>query len=666
VGRDLPQQRWLGVILLAWIMLVLLGYYVWHKPVGWQQLTASGGAVADLTLAACVTALAGGIGRRVLDSPDLPVAQAVAIQSAFGLGLLALLLLALAAIGLLGSWSAWLTLLVGLAAFLPQTMAWLRAVRRAVVAIKPRGLAEKLFAGLSATLLLCQLLWALVPPTAWDTLMYHLALPQEYVRAGRLVFTPSNPYWGQPQAMEMLYALMISLRGLTAATALSWFTGIITLVGIVGLSMGLAREDPRCGVGAGWAAVAAVMAGSSFRNMLGNGYVDDIVALYGVGVILCLWRARETRNGSWIAWAAACLGLGVGVKLTAVVAALAFAPLAGWALFHVRRRTRAVLLSVVLLGATVAPWLVKNYAATGNPLYPNLLPTPWVDGPRMAYFAYLNLPDRGPALQDLMLPLAATWKGIEGAPGYATDIGPLLLCLAIPGLALNWSWRMGRVTGACLICAWMVMALGAWYSPLLQQTRLFFLVLPLGALAAGWGWQALATVRIGQVRARVVAGVLVSAVLFLGLAETTRSVAAANPVATLIGGQSQTQYLENALGGYEPAMRAVASLPPGSRTVFLWEPRGLYASPTAQADVWIDRWYLDRRAWGEPQAIVRSWRDAGFTHLLLWRSGADFERAHRLELNEADWAALDGLLSSLPAPLYSAGGYEIFALEANW
>jgi hypothetical protein len=62
---------------------------------------------------------------------------------------------------------------------------------------------------------------------------------------------------------------------------------------------------------------------------------------------------------------------------------------------------------------------------------------------------------------------------------------------------------------------------------------------------------------------------------------------------------------------------------------------------------------------------LQSWRAEGYTHLLVYCSGADFERQHRSELTSADWQALADLLSRLSLPIDFGGVYRLYSLSES-
>ncbi len=652
---------WLTLAALLWSALVLAGYYYVHKPVSPGQAAALARSALDLTLALAITGLAGGLGWKVLPAPDLTPLERLAVQAALGWGLLGLLWLALGAMGLYSFLAGWIVLAAGWVALWRSHWAWLGQLKDVERLWAHTGRLGKTLALGSGLLLAAGLLFALAPPTKWDTLMYQFELPRRYLAAGRLVFVAGNPYWGQPQLANMLYTWAIALRGYETAGALAWCFTAVLLAGVLGAT------ERRAGSTGGWLAPIALLVGFSFRGMLAWGYVDGLAALYGLGVLIALLQGHRSERptlrapaGRWPLWAGVLAGLALGVKLTAGL----LLPIMLLGLLLQRRQlgpnwlaqaAGAGLIALVIF----APWLLKNALATGNPIYPYFAPTDWMSADRVAYYR------GGEAALDgqwLWLPLAATWWGVEATPGYAADIGPLLLLFALPGLLARWRKDNGRMVALWLLIGWAGVALGSAHSHFLQQTRLYFALLPAAALAAGWGWQALEEVVVHQVRLRRVLGAVVLVALGLSLWQDAVSLAQLNPAGVLLGVRPQEQYLDDALGWYSPAMRTVSELPAGSRALFLWEPRGLYAPPHSQADVLIDRWYVDRRAHGDPAAVLQTWQEQGLTHLLLYRVGADFERRNRPEYSPADWQALDELLTQLPIQADLDGVYQLYAL----
>ncbi len=636
---------------------MLIGYYFVHKPFSLSQAAAVARALFDLFTALALTGLAGGAGRRLLSARELAPLERFAIQAALGWGLFGLLWLGLGLLGLYSSWIAWALLVIGWALLRRENLGWLNELHALKHLWSGTGRFGKALAVGNVALVGGQLCFALAPPSKWDTLMYHLELPRRYLQAGRFLFLDGNPYWGHPQLGEMLYTWAMALRGWETAGALGWCFVAVLLLGVLGIT---AR---RAGATSGCLAVTALLVGLSFRGMLSWAYVDGLAALYGYAVLVALLTTLDNQSRHWYRWAACFAGFALGVKLTAGI----LLPIIMLAPILSRKQAaskwwRQLLAAGAISLVVFLPWLLKNAMFTGNPLYPHIWQTDWMSQDRLAYYR-----GTGEALgwQSLWLPLAVTWLGVEGSAGFSADIGPLLVLFALPGLIARWRAPDGRLVALWVLVGWLAVVVGGYYSRTLWQTRLYFILLPSAALAAGWGWEIMQGIVVSGARLIRVIGVLVILVLMFSLWQDAVSLARLNPAALLLGARSSEQYLDDSLGWYAPAMRALHDLPQESRPLLLWEPRGLYAPPQAEADVWIDRWYVDRRTIGDPLAILQSWRDEGHTHLLVYCSGADFERQHRSELTSADWQALDDLLSCLSPPTDFGGVYRLYSLTES-
>ena len=655
------QRLGLVVVFMIWVLLVLGGYYVVHKPISAQQIGSVAQASADCILSICMTLLAGAVGHRLLPILKLSNLERLSIQAALGLGILSLIWFVVGLLGLYEWWFAYLLLILGLAILYKDGFAWLREIRVVIEYWTDAQVFGKILATGSGILVLIQLVYASAPPVKWDTLAYHLELPRQYVAAGKFLFLVENPLWGRSQVAELLYTWAMVLRGWETATVLGWCFSVVLLLGILGI---VRRYS---GVTSAWVAVSALLVGYTFRGNFSWGYVDGLTALFGFAVLVALLEAAESRETMWLLWIGVFIGLSLGVKFTNGI--LLPIVLLGILIFRRKFGSRwwVYFLAVGLIALLLfLPWLLKNGLVTGNPVYPHLWATEWMGEDRLIY--YQGRMEISPLnWHDVILPLSLTWFGIEGAEiegieRYYADTGPLLLLFSIPGLIYRRKETKGKIVAIWLVIGWFVMVVGGRITPLLWQTRYYYSLLPAAAIAVGWGWEAIQGISAVGVRLYRVAGVLVLLVLCFAIWGDTVDLVQQNPLGVILGVRSKRAYLEDVLGYYSPAMGALQELPPGSKVVFLWDERGLYAPIGTQADQLIDRFYVLRRSLGDPESILDYWRGAGFTDLLIYRSGASFEQQNRETLTTEDWQALNDLLDQLPPPVNFGGVYELYSL----
>ncbi len=493
MGNNARRQILILSGIIAWILFVLAGYYYFHKPITVEMIAAPAPGLLDLLLVFWFAGLSGGLGRRLLHAGAVSALERAVLQFALGSGIISLVWFAASLLGLLRLPLGLLLMLAGTTFVYRDALAWLCEFRALGASWRESTAVEKALALMVAGLLFFQLLIALAPPVKWDALAYHLQLPRQYLAAGRLFFTPENPYWGHPQLVEMLFTLGMSIHRAETAAVLSWSAGFFSLIGIFGLtSARSARLRPgKAGTSAGWIAVAAVVAGTTFRFLLGWSYGEPFSILYGLSALIAFFQWLDTQRRSWFLWASAFCGLAIGTKWTAgVLPAGIF--LATLFFYRQSRLTfRDLLLKLWLPGGAIilgitAPWLMKNLVVTGNPLYPYFIGTPWFDSARLAS---ANPPQE--AIDwwlHLLLPISATWAGIDSTPGFSADLGPLLLLLSTIGV---WAYR--RIPGVqasviVLFPAALAMGLASLRLGHLMQTRLYYALLPVGAFLAGLGW----------------------------------------------------------------------------------------------------------------------------------------------------------------------------------
>jgi hypothetical protein len=322
-------------------------------------------------------------------------------------------------------------------------------------------------------------------------------------------------------------------------------------------------------------------------------------------------------------------GFGVGVKYTAIAVPLALGLSVAWTSRRDGPRSVAgrILQLAAVFAALTLPWLLENWLTTGNPLYPFFFQGVYWDAWRAWWY---DRPGTGLATTApwrlALAPLEATILGSEGSEPYDATIGPLLL-IAAPLLAVAWRSLKPEeraVTGHLLFffgvnyILWLV---GMARSALLVQTRLLLPIFGIAAVLAAAGLDRLAALR----RPHLDVGWLVRAVMSLTLAlllfSTLTAFVRANPLPVALGLEARDDYLARRLGIYHLALQGVNELPPGSRVVFLWEPRSYACQVDCWPDALLDRFLHLTYLYPDADSIARAWAADGVTHVLLYQSG---------------------------------------------
>lgn len=390
----------LTVALMLWLGVVLT-YSTGAWGVALYRLVVDGGVLV-LWLAA-----AAGVGSVLLvplraDDPDRDSALLRSVTAiALGLGTMSLVTLGLGLAGWLTRGSAIALLGTGIGAgcirlallrpSIGRAKEWLTTPARvewALIIAVP-------FAGLmaAAAMLPPYLLWTPEEPHGYDVVEYHLQVPREWYEAGRIVPLHHNVFSFFPFNVEMHYLLAMHLRGSPwAGMYLSQFMhaafvvlAVLAACGFAPRAAGPLRQSiPHVGSSAPAVGSAIALATTPWLTQLGAiAYDEGGLLLFGtlaIGWALRAVRDRDRRIPR-LALAGAMAGFACGSKLTAVPEVLvATAVVVAAFLFLLPRARRERILQrtfgafvFVLVGLLCfAPWLIRTWAWSGNPVFPEL------------------------------------------------------------------------------------------------------------------------------------------------------------------------------------------------------------------------------------------------------------------------------------------------------
>ncbi|UPT73853.1 MAG: phospholipid carrier-dependent glycosyltransferase [Elusimicrobiota bacterium] len=579
------------------------------------------GAVPFVLLSLTVL-LATGSGRALagrLGLSDMSESQKTLAGATLGLGMLALGGMALGAVGLYKPWAA-SALLAAL---------WLAGygeLKPALESLAPDRslLRERPLAAAAVALPLLAALWmCLVPPHQYDSLVYHLALPQAYIREGRLFAPPGIVYAHFPQNGEMLFTLALLLGSDLLAQMYMWLSTVLSVWWVFALGR---REAPMSAV---LLAALFVATHSAVLLMSSTTYVEPLVMLWITAAALSFERARQVAPDGgaprgWLVLSAIFTGLALGTKYYAGIGAAAFGLRLLWAWAFDRRRERAVdlLLFTAIVTALFAPWLVKNWLCVRNPVFPFLYKwfentgTGWNADLAAGYFSVLteygHVGGFFKSLISLPILLLRNPLRFGGGMDVLGDLGWDVLLWLLPLGA--WAASKNRaLRGLLIFCAlWGA----AWFSSGVVLRFLTVLV-PLLALLGACGlarlWEELES--WGRWTLGGALGVMTAAHLFLFVFVHSTF----GSGATAFGLETREEFLGRRLDYWSCADWLRTNAGPNDKILVVGEQRGYYlAASHLPSTVHMPNLFVRRANESATTAeLLSSLRSEGFTRLLI-------------------------------------------------
>jgi hypothetical protein len=598
---------------------------------------------------------------------DAPL-EALLFGLSLGAGVVATLLLGLGLTGVLGGPAPPLAVLAcaGIGARQWRTLPGLLhgAVRSLVGSGGRARIATLTASGAAACFIL---LLAIAPPADWDSLMYHLRVPAQFLERGRIFLPEDNLHVALVGLPHMLYLPLLRVGSGSAPAVLSAAMAIALSLAMFALAFRFWGEA--CGIASLlllWTSPIVLLVGGTARIDLTLG-VFLLLAHYAL--LLALRREGDARN----VWVAALLaGFALATKYHALLYDAALTPLAFAAVrshtVSVRQTAAKLAGCLAVAIAAVLPYLAKNVLLLGAPLYPFFAAPaiePWLvplfhrttvpPGAAAGAFHALGEVRQSFNLGDAFLHPGRLTIEREGAFYYASPVFLLLLLWPFSrrDRILNW---LGLPP-----LAYLIVLLGAF-----PQTNLRYLIPAVAPLTVV---SAVIAVRVGKrilpPRALAPAGLLLAA-LALGPSLATasfwlsRTHLVAHALGRTTGDAFLTTHGASGVPAYWRMVRFVNdSLPPDSRVLELFEGRGYFFDRTVLADPRLTNWPL-LAGTSAPDDCLRL---LGITHVLVGEGAVDYYVSRGLGRDDVGLDALDELVARCLRPVLTVPGLTLYQVR---
>ena len=710
----------------------------WIDPAAWLQLDFAWSSVfrslLDVATAVWINLVAWGVGTALLSF--LPIKlnrlETAVFGTGIGFGLLGLWVLFLGLVGGLNATAFWATMGVAtgltiwnvyknnrtrmnaeLVLSAPEGDAdipsqSLRALRSLRLILPSRSITLYLFIVLGLALII-----ALLPPTSWDGLFYHLKGPKLYLDAGRIVGGIDIPHLSFPALFEMLYTLAMGLRGDIAAKLLH-FSFIFWLMALVYL---LARDwfktekatehtekteilDPPSQSSVpsvannkkGWTAVLVLISMPMVLNLGAQAYNDLPLAFYQVAALVALLRWQQNEQAGWLILSGVLCGLSMGLKYTSFIAPML---LAGFVFWHFRNQAKKSVLNwgkppplrlcvsalkkafkplLILTLATslvALPWYLKNWVFTGNPVYPFVFGGQFWDDFRAAAYAGTGTGIGFDVLALLRLPhdliLGLNDASQDGQPG------PLFL-IFLPAVVVygfsKWKKSGGverpfNILLIFVLAQYLFWVFGVIFSAGLWQSRLLLPAFVALCPIIAWIFDDLARWDHPQFSLRRFVRLVIIMALAFNLVGQLLNWLPGVPLSYVAGTTSRDAILSHWLGSHYTTMASLnEALPPDAIVIFLYEPRSYYCDRDCRPDSILDTFAHLEYLHNDAEGIAQTWRSESISHVLLFDTGYQFVRDQEMDwISPQNRSLMDDLAASQLQLIADWGDYQLYELR---
>ena len=304
-----------------------------------------------------------------------------------------------------------------------------------------RKLCQIFFLALILAVISCICLLDLVPPVSRDALTHHLAVPKLYLLHGGIYEIPNLQFSYYPMNLDLLYMIPLAFGNDIIPKFIHFSFALLTALFIHSY---LKKRLDSC-----YAALGALFFLSIpvILKLSITVYVDLGLIFFSTASLLLLfqWKENDYPCKTLILAGISC-GLAVGTKYNGLITLLlltSFVPI-----LYIRSHenpagasrpalTYGLVFAFCALLAC-APWLLRNYVWTGNPLYPlfdhlfnhTTSPKPTPAEHTLGIFKLRELLYHETPLQIVLLPFRIFFEGRDNIPQYFDGkLNPFLLLL---------------------------------------------------------------------------------------------------------------------------------------------------------------------------------------------------------------------------------------------
>jgi len=471
---------------------------------------------------------------------------------------------------------------------------------------------------------------AFAPELGWDALTYHLQVPAHWLSARRIHIIPFSLGSFYPFLAEMWFMLGRAFGGDDAAKLVNYAFLPLTAASLVGIGTSLGSRT------AGWLAALVYVAQPPAGLLSSQCYNDLEIAWL---TLLAVDAALRPGMGWRIVSAVLCGGV-LGCKYTGMLTLALCGSAWTWRAWREHRIMGGLILPSAVAGLVFAPWPIRDWLQTGNPVYPmaaRVFPDSGWNPFYSAEQAARIVPGAvAPPISETLLQLVRLPYDFSVSFGAIGVLFTPLIFGLLPGLAVASSRRIAATRAfagspAAARAAAGLGFIGLWVVARGGDDRYLIPAVALLAVPAAEG--ALRLSRGQALRAALVAAAVVAALFVQAVHLTGYLSAIYVPWRVAAGAEPRRTYLCRAmLPNYETypfAEKVNAMLPRGARVLLFSDIVAYYYDPLVVFDTQQVMPPIGSRlasACRDPRALRRRFRQLGIGWVIYSSRTIAFEK----------------------------------------
>lgn len=613
------MQKLKPVLFILWLTILLAIFFIVQKPAWASIVLGLTYLFSTIMLWVLFVITSAALGYFVLSKLSNSH-QKLIVSIGLGMGLLGVIGFLLVAFGINNQWLLLSTLLAILIFTKQYILFFFQNLNDLYkITLQSTKFAPRWIPTFSIILFSLSFLLALAPPIeSFDGLLYHLTVPEWWLRDNGIQLINMPHYWF-PSLMEGMFVWSMAFD-LDSTPQLIHFTfGVLTLSLIFNWTLRL------FGARAAWWSVAMALSMPSLFWLSAWAYTDLGLAFYSIATLFTLSNWKKENSNIWLILSGVFCGCAMGIKYTAFILPITCCLLLiWWQRPNIKHIANAQIIFILFSLLSGGVWYLRNLIWMGNPVYPFVFGGPFWDSFRDDWYTNAGSGIGWDMLQLILLPFVTT-LGFRDENFFDGRMGPfylILLPLTIFLFLKIYKNRTKQLDDTLLFFIFGLLSISFWIYGVIQthhlmQSRLLFpallALLPLFAKSI----LLVEKLEIPKLKLRFVFSTIFAIVVFVFVLDFALLIFVRNPVMANMGLESRQLYTQRLNNSYAELLALMEQTPQDVYVYFINEPRSYGINRLVQPDPINDNLEHDFYLYSTNVELISAWKKIGYTHVLI-------------------------------------------------